>query len=87
MRLRHVQHLFHALGFKFFFVKRANEHKVGKLANNLNRVGNATLPHLLPNGVDLTLSCSSDHGYLPFFTGSLSAQTLKLAKHAIWMLP
>ena len=60
--------------FKFFFVKRANEHKVGKLANNLNRVGNATLPHLLPNGVDLTLSCSSYHGYLPFFTGSLSAQ-------------
>ena len=73
-RLRHTQHLLHTLSFKFFFVKRANEHKVGKLANNLNGVGNATLPHLLPNGVDLTLSCSSDHGYLPFSAGSLSAQ-------------
>lgn len=73
-RLRHTQHLLHALGFKFFFVKRANEHQVGKLTNNLNGVGNTTLPHLLPNGVDLTLSCSSDHGYLPFFTGSLSTQ-------------
>ncbi len=63
MRLRGAKELLHALGLKFLLVKRTNEHEVGELADDLEGVGDAALPHLLPDGVDLTLGCSRNHRY------------------------
>lgn len=57
---RSPEGLLHPLGLKLLLVERPDEHEIGELADDFKRVGDATFPHLLPDGVYLSLCCSSN---------------------------
>ena len=55
MRLALAEHGFHALGRELLLVELAHEHEVGDVGDDVEWVGDAAFPHLLPDGVDLVL--------------------------------
>ena len=57
-----AERLFHLLGFELLFVERAHKHEVSELTDDLDGVGDAAFPHLLPNGVDFVFGRSGNHG-------------------------
>ena len=78
------EHLLHLLGLKLLLVERAHEHEVGELAYVLDGVGDAALPHLLPDCVHLTFGCSCNHGYRPFFE---SSSIMQVRTKALKLIP
>ena len=61
MRLSFTQHKFHALAFELLLVKLAHKHEIRDIGDDVKRIGDTALPHLLPNGVNLIFSRSGDH--------------------------
>ena len=61
MRLLHPKHILQPLHLEFFLIERAHEHEVRQVADNVERVGDAALPHLLPDSINLIFGCSGNH--------------------------
>ena len=61
MVLLDSEHGFQALCLKLFLVQRTHKHEVCKVADDIKRIGDSTFPHLLPDSVNLILSCSGNH--------------------------
>lgn len=57
---RSAEGLFHPLGLELLLVEGPDEHEIGELADDLEGIGDAALPHLLPDGVYLSLGCSGN---------------------------
>lgn len=72
MRLPHSKHVLQALHLELFLIKRTHEHEVRQIADNVERVGDATLPHLLPDSINLFFGCSGNHLAGPSHQGPIS---------------
>lgn len=62
---RNAHHL-HLLDFQFFVIKGFHEHEICQLHDDFNGVGDTTLPHALPDVIDLVLYGSGNHGFPSF---------------------
>ena len=56
----HPQH-FHVLGFELLVIQGFHEHEIRQLHDDLDGVGDTTLPHALPDVVNLVLRRSGNH--------------------------